>query len=226
MAVQHGVAGEWARVRGTVLSLWPLFLSFMLTGAFLAAMFMGSCVWVFGLLFVASLISMLMYWKKGLRRIESFFRGARGEERVAGLLATLPDAYHVFNDFEAGAARVDHVVAGPAGVFAVETKSWKGAVSVVEGHILVNGALPSRDPVAQCRHEADKVCSVLRRLGFEMSVVPVVCFASDTFSPSVDLSGPVKILNSNAMGDWFGSLPEIVPPDEVTRLVRLLESGK
>ena len=38
MARQYGVAGEWARVRGTVLSLWPLFLSFVMAGAFFASL--------------------------------------------------------------------------------------------------------------------------------------------------------------------------------------------
>ena len=64
MAKQHGVAGEWARVRGTVLSLWPLFLSFVMLGAFLASLVIGSRTWLFGILFVASLISVLAYWKK------------------------------------------------------------------------------------------------------------------------------------------------------------------
>ena len=54
MAKQHGIAGEWARVRGTVLSLWPLFLSFVLLGAFLSALILGAAVMVFGSLFVAS----------------------------------------------------------------------------------------------------------------------------------------------------------------------------
>ena len=83
MAKQHGVAGEWARVRGTVLSLWPLFLSFVLLGAFLSAMIVGSNTWLFGVFFVASLISVMIYWKRGVRRVESFFRGALAAQKKA-----------------------------------------------------------------------------------------------------------------------------------------------
>ncbi len=226
MAKQHGVAGEWARVRGTVLSLWPLFLSFVLLGAFLAAFLLGSRTWIFGALFVASLISVTVYWKKGLRRVESFFRGARGEERVAGVLASMPDTYHVFNDFEAGGDHVDHVVIGPTGIFSVETKSWRGAVETVEGHVLVNGVLPSRDPLVQAQREADKVRSSIGKLGFDVTVTPVVCFASDTFAAGTVQCGSVKIVNANAIGDWFASQPEILPPDELSRLVQLLETRK
>ena len=226
MAKQHGVAGEWARVRGTVLSLWPLFLSFVMLGAFLASLVIGSRTWLFGILFVASLISVLAYWKKGLRRVESFFRGARGEERVAGVLASLPDAYHVFNDFEAGGDRVDHVVAGPAGIFSVETKCWKGRVEIVEGHVLVNGVLPSRDPLMQTQREADKVRAAIGKVGYDVTVVPVVCFASDTFAAGSAQCGPVKILNGSLIGEWFASQPESIPPDGLARLVRLLETGR
>ena len=157
MAKQHGVAGEWARVRGTVLSLWPLFLSFILLGAFLSALISGAYPWLFGGLFVASLIAVALYWRKGMRRVESFFRGARGEERVASVLAGLPDDYHVFHDFIAGREHVDHVVVGSAGVFSVETKSWQGKVEIEDGHVLVNGTLPTRDPVIQAQRESDNV---------------------------------------------------------------------
>jgi hypothetical protein len=220
------MAGEWARVRGMVLSLWPLFLSSAAFGAFLASLFLGSRAWLFGALFVASLISLLVCWKKGLRRVESFFRGARGEERVANILASLPDSYHVFNDFEAGGDRVDHVVAGPAGVFSVETKCWQGRVEIVEGHVLVNGVLPSRDPVSQTQREADKVCAAIRKFGFDVTVVPVVCFASDTFAAGAAQCGPVRIINACGIGEWFASMPEAIPPDGLARLVRLLETGR
>lgn len=224
MAKQYGMAGEWARVRGMVLSLWPLFLSFVLLGVFLASLLLGSHAWLFGALLVASLISLLIYWKKGLRRVESFFRGARGEERVANILASLPDNYHVFNDFEAGGDRVDHVVAGPSGVFSIETKCWQGRVEIVEGHVLVNGVLPSRDPVSQTQREADRVRATIRKVGFDVTVVPVVCFASDTFVAGVAQCGPVKILNASAIGEWFMSQPDIIPPNELARLVQLLET--
>jgi hypothetical protein len=226
MAKQHGMAGEWARVRGMVLSLWPLFLSFVLLGVFLASLFLSSHAWLFGTLLLVSLISLLIYWKKGLRRVESFFRGARGEERVANILASLPDTYHVFNDFEAGGDRVDHVVAGPCGVFSVETKCWQGKVEIVEGHILVNGALPSRDPVSQTQREADKVRAAIKKVGFDVTVVPMVCFASDTFDGGIAQCGSVKILNASAIGEWFTSQPDVIAPDELARLVQLIETRR
>ena len=150
MAKIHGVAGEWARVKGMVTGLWPLFLGVFAAGFSVAALVFGEIP--FG---VALLAASLAYcgWSlmKGLRHAERFFKGARGEERVSGILMNLPNAYHVFNDFVAGGTHVDHVVAGPAGVFAVETKYWRGQVTVDDAHILLNGQLPDRDPLTQAR---------------------------------------------------------------------------
>ena len=91
MAVQHGMPGEWAKVRGTVLSLWPLFLSFTALGAFATALVLGRCAPLFGALLVVTLVFMAVFWRKGLRRIEPFFKGARGEEWTAQVLSALPE---------------------------------------------------------------------------------------------------------------------------------------
>ena len=222
MARQYGVAGEWARVRGTVSSLWPLFLSFVLLGAFLSALVLGGHTWLFGALFVASLIAVIVYWRKGMRRVESFFRGARGEELVAKVLVDLPDAYHVFHDFVMGGTHVDHVVAGPIGVFSIETKNWRGRVEIVEGHILANGALPSRNPAQQAQREADRVKARLAKLGFDVTVVPVVCFASDSFVGDTRELGSAKIVNANALVRWILAQPETLAASDLARLVQLM----
>ena len=140
----HGTPGEWAKVKGTVASMWPLFVCFTALGAFGAAVALGShASWFAAAFFVAAAMTAFL-WRRGVRRVESYFKGARGEERVAGVLKTLPDGWHVFHDFVAGSHHVDHVVAGPAGVFAVETKNWRGRVTAEEGEVLVDGALPDR----------------------------------------------------------------------------------
>ena len=149
MAKVHGVAGEWARVKGMVTGLCPLFLGVFVAGFACAALAFADFAWGLALLVVAIAYS---GWSlmKGLRHAERFFKGARGEERVSAILKNLPDAYHVFNDFVACGKHVDHVVAGPAGVFAVETKFWRGSVTVEDGHILLDGQLPGG--VAQALH--------------------------------------------------------------------------
>ena len=223
MAKVHGVAGEWARVTGTVMGMWPLFIGIFAAG-FAAALMVFIPYWGAPLLALA-----LAYcgWtlRQGLRHVERFFKGARGEERVSAILLGLPDSYHVFNDFVAGSMHVDHVVVGPAGVFAIETKFWKGRVTVEEGCILVDGQLPDRSPLAQVTKEAAAVKSRLAELGWTGAVTPVLAFASDTFEAKIaELRGTV-ILNANHLRASFDTDRVAIPPAECERLVRLMDDN-
>jgi hypothetical protein len=55
-------------------------------------------------------------------------KGARGERIVEEILEKLPDTFCVLNDVTVQGANLDHIVIGPSGVFALETKSWRGVV--------------------------------------------------------------------------------------------------
>ena len=221
MAKIHGIPGEWARVKGTVVGLWPLFLGVFASGASVALI--AVCpLWAASAL-VVSLVFIIWSLMAGLKRVESFYKGARGEEKVSGILETLPDAYHVFNDFTIGRNHIDHVVAGPGGVFAIETKFWNGKVTVEDGHILLEGQLPDRSPLAQAIREATIVRNALVEAGWNGLVTPVVAFASDSFvAHRANLRGTV-IINSNELRSAFDSDRVVIPPAELDRLVELME---
>ena len=223
MAEVHGVAGEWARVKGMVSGLWPLFLGVFAAGFSAAVAFVS--VGGAALRLVVSLLYIAWSLNKGLRHVERFFKGARGEEKVSGILKSLPDSYHVFNDFVAGRIHVDHVVAGPAGVFAVETKYWRGRVTAEDGHILLDGQLPSRPPLAQVKKEAALVKAKLADAGWNGAVTPVLAFASDTFEATIAEIQGVVVLNSGHLRESFGTERVVIPPDELDRLVRLMENN-
>ena len=223
MAKIHGIPGEWARVKGTVLGLWPLFLGVFSAGASLAVFIISPLPGATVL--VAALVFILWSLMRGLRHVERFYKGARGEEKVAGILASLPDSYHVFNDFVACGQHVDHVVVGPGGVFAVETKCWNGKVTIEDGHVLLNGQLPNRSPLAQVVREATLVRNALVDAGWQGLVTPVLAFASDSFvAHRANLNGTV-IINSGELRSSFDTERVVIPPAELDRLVRLIESA-
>ena len=223
MADVHGVAGEWARVKGVVTGLWPLFLGVFAAGFAVALVVFADILWGVSLLSAAA-VYCAWSLSKGLRHVERFFKGARGEERVSGILKDLPGAYHVFNDFVACGKHVDHVVAGPAGVFAVETKYWRDAVTVEDGHILVDGQLPDRDPLAQGRKEARLVKAALAASDWHGDVTPILAFASDTFKQHIaEIQGSV-VINSCELARAFSTQRVLIPPTELDRLVRIMES--
>ena len=224
MALIHGRAGEWTRVKGMVTGLWPLGLGVFMCGFALAAWTVAGLVWAAALLALALAVTGLgVYW--GLRRTENFYTGARGEERVSSILRNLPDRYHVFNDFVARGVHVDHVVVGPPGVFAIETKFWNGIVTLEGTEVRVNGMKPSRSPIQQVAREAALVKEELSRLGWSGDVTPVLTFASDTFAARMaEIQGAV-ILNSSDLATGFSTDRVVIPSPEVERLVALMESN-
>lgn len=226
MAKVYGIPGEWARVKGTVTGLWPLFLDVFLLGFAAALALFCSFVCGAAVLLVALAVG---YWTlhKGLRHVERFFIGAKGEEKVSEILRRLPDDYHVFNDFVAEGSHVDHVVVGPAGVYAVETKFWRGEVTVEDGHILLDGQLPDRSPLLQVRREAKDVKASLARQDFACDVTPVVAFASDTFREhSAEIDGTVVINSCELIKSFSEARRVVFPPADLERLVHLMENRK
>ena len=222
MARIHGIPGEWSRVKGSVLGLWPLFLAVFAAGASLALFAPSPLAGATAL--VAALVYIIWALMRGLRHVERFYKGARGEEKVAGILQSLPDAYHVFNDFVVGRSHVDHVVVGPGGVFAVETKCWNGKVTVEDGHVLLDGQLPDRSPLAQVIREATLVRRALVGAGWNGLVTPVLTFASDSFVAHRAYVNGTVIINSNELRSSFDTDRVAIQPAELERLVGLMES--
>jgi hypothetical protein len=85
--------------------------------------------------------TLLIWFKVSLRAWERWFLGERGESRVTETLKSLPDDYVVLNDLVLPDSKgnIDHLLIGPNGVFAIETKNYSGYVKCEEEHWFVNG---------------------------------------------------------------------------------------
>ena len=110
----------------------------------------------------------------------------RGERVVGQMLEELrADGYKVFHDLTQEGYNVDHVLVGPGGVFAVETKTWskpatrKAEVHFDGEHLLVDGFAPERCPVRR-RGRVPTACgrSSSGRPAADVPVRPVVLFPS------------------------------------------------
>jgi len=88
-----------------------------------------------------------------LKNNESFLVGAWGEETAIHALADLPDEFHVINDvnlrFQKAlrwsvtqeyikTCQIDHIVAGPTGIFLLETKKWTAANMAANSDALIH----------------------------------------------------------------------------------------
>ena len=114
---------------------------------------------------------------------ERLRRGILGEEAVANALAGLPSSYLVLHGLSTGHGDVDHVVIGPTGVFALETKAWEGTFYSRRGQLYSNGK-PAEHVLRQARGAAGEVRQLLQAAGIDAWVEAVVVAARASVSRS------------------------------------------
>jgi hypothetical protein len=134
-------------------------------------------------------------------------RGILGEEAVADALAGLPSSYSVLHGVSTGHGDVDHVVIGPTGVFALETKAWQGKFYRRRGQLYCNGK-PAEHVLRQARGAAGQVRQLLLAAGIDEWVEAVVVAARASVARS-----PVRFRKSYVVSikDVVGFITERPP---------------
>ncbi|MEO8293707.1 MAG: NERD domain-containing protein [Actinomycetota bacterium] len=110
-------------------------------------------------------------------------KGANGERGAAFFFDRMPEGWYIFHDIPVGdrGANIDHVIAGPAGVFTVNTKNLSGKVWVGPRTLLHNGHATSYLPKAA--HEAERASRLLTaRLGRPVPVKGVLAIFADDWT--------------------------------------------
>lgn len=93
----------------------------------------------------------------------------------------LPASFTVINDVEFKRFNVDHVVVGPSGIWAIETKSRQGTVEERSDGVWVDGRRLVRDPRRQARGGAAAISQYVHRMtGRRYWVEAIVCFPKAT----------------------------------------------
>ena len=118
------------------------------------------------------------------RKIRNLELGREGEKAVGQYLDKLrEEGYQVFHDIVADGFNLDHVLIGPSGVFAIETKtiskpSNREAVVQYDGEkVTVAGFEPDRDPVQQVKASAKWLEQLIEEsTGKRFKVRPVILY--------------------------------------------------
>lgn len=154
----------------------------------------------------------------GVKTEERSWRvGAKGEEKVAGELSKLGDAWHRLHAVEVGerGSDIDHVVIGPPGVFTLNTKRHPHAKAWVgERSVMINGH--RTDYVRNSRFEGKRAAELLSQAcGFPVTVTPVIVFVDlDAFTVK-QLPSDVHVTTRKRLLDWFNSLPPTLDVDAI-----------
>jgi hypothetical protein len=101
--------------------------------------------------------------RRAPREIRHLLADALAEEATARRLATLGIGYTVWHDVAAGSSdeKVDHLVLGPTGLFAIQSEDYGGPVGVRRGE-LVGDVLAGERPLHELAHRARSVARSAR----------------------------------------------------------------
>ncbi|HEY3855970.1 MAG TPA: nuclease-related domain-containing protein [Verrucomicrobiae bacterium] len=152
-------------------------------------------------------------------------RGAAGEATVGHLLQKLPESYYVINDLSTDFGNLDHVVVGPTGIYAIETKNHRGVVSPDgKGELLINGQ-PTEKPyirpfVSRMMKIREKI--MVMAPGREVFYEPVFVFTSAFVEAQWGTTGQVKCLRDENLLHFitenkFGTKLEPVEAERIAR---------
>lgn len=166
--MKRSKAGAYAWSRH-MKSLRPWFLPMILMVTFyplfiFVFVMSGRLSWLWSIVSVLTLAAITRALMKFMEsRDWSWEEGARGEFLVGEELEKLyKEGFHVFHDyFSKGRGNVDHFVVGPPGVFAIETKAWKGEITYQKDAFLRDDKPVGKDPVKQVRGEAKDVSQLI-----------------------------------------------------------------
>ncbi|MFZ1220795.1 MAG: nuclease-related domain-containing protein [Chthoniobacterales bacterium] len=181
--------------------------------------------------FAAGAIWIGRFYSRRLDKYESermsWRMGAIGECEVAAELERLPDNFTVFNNVNTKRGNLDHVVVGPTGLFALETKNWKGLITATaEGELTRNGRASTvphvRKFLARAMMVREQVISLTHRDDFRVRAVMV--FPKAHVEAPYGTTRKVHCVRLNQLRDYIENtkFSAKLDAEQVDRLVRAL----
>jgi hypothetical protein len=157
------------------------------------------------------------WWRLRFRpspETQAWQRGAVGERHVARLLEPLVRAgWGVSHDLRVpgSTANIDHVVIGPAGVFVIDAKNYRGRLRISRDGLLWHGRFFLALTLSATRWEADKLQA---RIGAaDIAVVPVVAVVGAVVPFGQVTFMGVTVLPARRLPGLLRSLPPTLTPE-------------
>jgi hypothetical protein len=183
-------------------------------------------VFASGLLFGGTWVLALYIWDEPPDRIARWLRGAEGERATGKALRPLTSrGWHVRHDLAARRGNVDHVVAGPGGVFVLETKKLNGRLVVTDGVLNVrfdqspinDYALTSLAPAVH-RFAGRLRDHLHSRLGWIVDVYPVVVLVSEAFEQGRVTAGRLTYIRVDQLAHWLEQQPRRIAEQDLAQI--------
>lgn len=232
MAQVVGEAGRYAKSKEESLFI-KFFVVFMLmaigvgiaTG--LGFAHLGSWwAWFFIILEFVIFVGGLRFVDKFMDKRKAWQDGATGEREVAKALDALPDSYCIVHDISTEYGNLDHIVVCPKGIFAIETKRWRGTVSSDgNGGLLLNEKPAPKNPVKSLTGTIMRLKERIEPLTqMEISFIQgVIVFPISFINAKWGETGTAHCMAPERLEYYFDKWYKprnLLKPDEVKRIAR------
>lgn len=180
--------------------------------------------WLVTVFAILALVYCLWQFRKYWPKVKQLQLAEDGEKAVGQFLDRLRESgYMVFHDVVGTGFNVDHVIIGPAGVFTVETKTWKKPVNgdakiTFDGEKLAsNGFAPDRNPVVQAKAQARWLRDLLvESTGKSLSVWPVLLFPGWYVENTREAWGEIWVLEPKALPKFLQNKGQRLAPEDAS----------
>lgn len=124
--------------------------------------------------------------------------------------------------------RIDHLVIGPSGVYAIDSEKWDKRLPVrTMSHMkLFHGPFNKKDRLDEARWEAQMASSILaERVGFEVPVQPSVAIYGPSIPWKVMRVRDVDVYAGNRARAYLRRRPKILTDGDVRRIFQAAEKA-
>jgi hypothetical protein len=216
---------RWGRMRAAEWTAWTRTLPWRVAAALgigVGGGLLGSPLAPRLRLVVGALAAVVASW--GLRFRPSldaiaWRRGAAGERRTARLLCQLErQGWAVLHDLAVPGSRanIDHLAIGPGGVFAIDSKQYRGRLHLDQSGRLWHGRYPLVPAVRAVSWEADQAAQVLPDPG--MAVVPIVAVHGAQVPWGKVVVDGVPVVSARRLPSMLRQLPVVLGSERVAWL--------
>jgi hypothetical protein len=173
-------------------------------------------------LVVGAVAAMVAGWRLRFRPSSdavAWRRGAAGERRTARLLAPLErHGWAVLHDLAVPGSRanIDHLAIGPGGVFAIDSKQYRGRLQLDPSGRLWHGRYPLDPALRVVSFEADQAAQVLPDP--DVVVVPIVAVHGVQVPWGKVVMDGVSVVPARCLPSMLRGLPVVLGPQRVADL--------
>lgn len=154
--------------------------------------------------------------------------GTLGEYEVGAELERLSDDFFLFNDVNTKRGNFDHIIVGPTGLFAIETKNWSGLIDTDgTGELKKNGKGASAPHVRKFLRRTMMLRDQIIALTHSNKIYlkPVMVFPKAHVEARFGDTSSVHCLRLNCLRDYIDNakFSQKLSADDVDKLVRALK---